>query len=269
MALIWQEELGQGGASGAQLPGLRGDRTGQAVYDSFLFGDSLPLAWPQHVARRARDAALLGLQAPDPEELVDRLQHWRRREGAGLWRVRVDLVADGSVAGDDAATTTVVRLRGQPWRWQPDPPPLQVVSGARLRNPYAPWAGAKLATVAADLMERGHARASGADDALVLAIDGSFSELVHAALLVGFDDGSWGTPSVASAPVRSTTLEALACRCAIAETKLYASDLGRIQWAVALNAVRGVQPICRLDGQSLGPCPDGLHALVEALVLPR
>lgn len=259
MELIWQQDA---------TP-LRGDQSGEAVYDTFLLGDTLPRAWPWHVQRRTRDAAQFGLRAPDPEALVDRLQAWRRDQGGGIWRVRVDLVAVGEARCEVPPVATAVRLQLRPWqRAAAVVAPLRVVSGGRVRDPARPCVGAKRCHYAADLRERALAQASGADDALLLALDGSWSELVHAALVVGLRDGRWVTPAPSSAPVRSTTLQALAAQRSIVPQVLDADSLPEVAWAVALNAVAGAQPIAAIDGVALGEPPRGLIELAGRLVLP-
>lgn len=164
--------------NGAALPAA--EARVSPLGDGFMFGvgvfttlkvlDGAPVFFREHHARLGRDAAALGLAAPDAAELRARVQLCLDRNGPGVRALKIVRFQDVAGAGE--------LIVPRPFSF----PPEFHERGARLRS-LRPEADAGRALAAhktinylAHLRARRDAQADGLDDALWIAGDGTVLE---------------------------------------------------------------------------------------------
>jgi len=239
---------------------LRGLWTGEGVYETLLWRGVPPPGWPLHVARMREGAARLGLPLPEEETLLRAAQ----AVGPGLWRLRLTWLAVGGAWTEAPQRASLLCEARGVTPGELAPPPARLVLGGCVRNPASRLAGCKRTGIAEDLVWRRQAERAGADDTLLRSVDGWLSEASTSTLLCGLDDGSLASPGPDAAPVLGTTLAQLQNRLPIAPLRLTAGDLGRIRWALLLNAVVGARAVAVIEDQVLDPPPAELCDLARA-----
>ncbi len=234
---------------------LRGDRSGERVFTTLLWPGGPPVTWPHHLTRLQRDAQQMGLPPVSAATILANVREAVAEDGDALWRVRIDLIADGGSPLHGPPAGSVVRVAAVAHNDQTQAAPglrLATVSsscgqghplcGIKRPDPTLWWA-------------RQTARASGADDALIVCHRGHLVEAPTSALLVGLADGEWVAPGVACGAVASTTLAWLETVRPVNRRALDTADLGDVRWALLCNAVWGARPVTAVDGRPFAP-PD-------------
>jgi 4-amino-4-deoxychorismate lyase len=255
------------------VPGGAGDRAGA--------GDPTPVHLDAHLARLARSAAALDLPPVDE----------------AAWRL---LVADVLVAGRDrVADEAVLKLlltRGEAGAPPGDPGtalatlgpvPTSIVRqrGAGLSvvgltvgtvpgvHAVAPWllGGVKTLSYAVNMAALREAARRGADDAVLLAADGSVLEAPTATVLWWAGDRLTTTPIAGTGVLPGTTQQALFAAAAAAGL-VTGYDTVTVDGLAAADAVwlassvRGVTPVHTLDGRPVATRAD-LTALLAPVAL--
>lgn len=243
---------------------IRGNLTGEAVYDTLLFRDGPPRTWHLHLQRLQRDAAAMGLACPDELALLAAIA--TQVPDGQLSRVRVTLLADGGEPLLEAATSTRCQITARPVRDDElSATPWRLVTRTGARHPGL-LSGVKKASLAEDLLHRRAAQGMGYDEALLCTDQGTWSEAVTSCVVVGLADGTLHSPSAAAFPVSSTTLQALSTELPVTRSTL--NETSPVAWAVLLNAVWGARPVSAINGKTLGAPPDAILARARNLVAP-
>lgn len=196
-----------------------------------VMGGRAPL-WGLHVARVRAASVALGLDVavpPEPAGGEDRI-------------VRCEIHPNGVAVTSRASSSpaslslcaSVVPHPGYPWKTD-------------LREPFdAAFA---------------EARAAGADDALLLSVDGLVREASRWAIVWQREDGRVGAPPLSSGVLRSVARARLGMMldAGIVEEEV---DLGRLHGrpVAVLNAARGLVSVAEIDGRGI-PAWDGWSAL--------
>ncbi len=200
----------------------------------------------RHVARIVRDAALLGLGALDPRACADALIGEARRafpdrEGA----IRLEARACHR-AGSPQLLATTRELGAEPPVWR------AVVSREFHPGP-SPWSSAK--TNERALYERAavEAVAAGAHEALLADADGLLVEGTRTNLIVALASGGLVTPPLALGAQAGVGRAILLERAPeLAEADISSADLVNARELIAVNALRGPQPITAVADRPLG-----------------
>lgn len=149
----------------------RGFTLGDGVFETVLADAGRLVAWPEHLARLARSAALLGLPPPSAQEARAGAEAALADAGlqGGRAAVRLTWTAGSGGRGLDrpeppsprlAITAAAAVVPESPVR-------LHIATGVR-RNPFSPTSRAKTLNYLDNVLARREARAAGADDAVML-----------------------------------------------------------------------------------------------------
>ena len=197
-------------------------------------------------ARLARDAARLGLAAPEPAVALAAL-------------AELAAAAFGAGAGVVRLQASAARGRARcAWSERHGPSAQSPRPGRRSSHPSPtrdprPGDGAKIAGHPRIVLARAAAAAAGCDEALLFDAAGRLVEGARTSLLAVLEDGALVAPPLARGGVRSVAREVLAeALGGLAERDLSRADLAGAREIVALNAVRGAVAIVRLDGRAVG-----------------
>ena len=251
----------------------RGFQLGDGVFETLRARGGRPTELAEHLERLRRSANGLDIQLGAGTEA-------RIADG-----IAALLAADGLAAADGDASIRITVSRGaitargllplehvtptiviQGW---PVPPPpadhlergLHLALSSVRRDPENPLAALKTTSRADYVFARLEARRAGADDALVLPIDGHLSEATSANLFLirggGGATPELATPALACAILPGTTRTWLLGWAATAgltpvEGWLTAADLAGADEAFLCSSVAGVLPVTRFDGRPIG-----------------
>jgi len=218
----------------------------------------------RHLARLARDAASLGLGSVDTDLARRALRELGLAafgEDAGVLRLTASRGADGALA-----------ISATPRSVGPTRPGWHAALVPIAHDGRAAPHGAKLADRALYTRAAEYAGRAGADEGLLLDPRGRLVEGSRSNLVAVGDDGVARVPPVARGAVAGIALEA--CEAGAKPGELVRrdvarSELARLRELVALNAVRGVVAITRLDGNPVGdgrpgPVSARLTAILDA-----
>jgi branched-chain amino acid aminotransferase len=247
----------------------RGFQLGDGIFETLRARGGRVTEMPEHLARLRRSAAGLAIPLPGDVEatLAQAIDELLSAEGLGAPNgdasVRIT-VSRGSFYGrgllppDEHPSPTIVV---QAWPVPPTPAShlevgLHLVASSVRRDPENPLAALKTTSRADYVYARVEARASGADDALLLTIDGYLSEATSANLFV-LRRGELATPSLACAILPGTTRDWILRWAAGAglrpvEGLLTTRDLHEAEEAFLSSSVAGILPVTRFDGEAIG-----------------
>jgi branched-subunit amino acid aminotransferase/4-amino-4-deoxychorismate lyase len=196
-------------------------------------------------ARLVRDAARLGLAAPEPAQALAALAELAAAafgSEAGIVRLQASAAAGGAL-----------RLVGTARPLGPEPEAWSALTAPFAHEGPAPWEGAKIAGHPRIALARAAATAAGCEEAVLFDAAGHLVEGARTSLVAVLADGSLVAPPLARGGVRSVAREALAEGLGgLAERDLSRADLAAAREIVALNSVRGAVAIVRLDGRAVG-----------------
>lgn len=197
----------------------------------------------RHLRRLARDAACLGLPAPDPiacRRLFEELAAPSRVRGD--LKIRVEAHADAEIG---------VRLRGAATELDPDRAAWRAVAGSH-PGP-SPTSTAKSTDRSCYDPAIAAARAAGADEALLFDAAGLLVEGARSSVIVHRAEGPLVTPPLARGGQAGIAREILLERVPeLREDDVSLFDLRRAREVIAVNAVRGARAITSLDGHAIG-----------------
>ncbi|MEB3331851.1 MAG: aminotransferase class IV [Synechococcaceae cyanobacterium] len=273
-AIGWIEGPGEPGRWGSPaalaLPlADRGLLLADGVFETLLVEAGRAWLLGEHLERWQRGADGLGLPPPPPRQRLQPLI------GAAIARSGIGAPAgEGSGAGPGGAAGAL-RLnwsRGSGGRgleppapeepgcgprfwlqlsaWTPRFSPLRTrISRLERRNPHSLLAGCKSFAYAAQVAARREARLAGADDALLLSVQGTLS-CGSAANLLLRRRGRWWTPSLASGCLPGVMRRRALELGLAAEAELAPQDLLAAEAALLINSL-GCRPIASVDGGAL------------------
>jgi branched-chain amino acid aminotransferase len=199
----------------------------------------------RHVARIARDAALLGMGAIDPRAcraaLLDEARRvFRDREGV----VRLEVRA--GAAGSPELHVTTRELGAEPAAWR------AVVSCERHPGP-SPWSAAKTSERAIYQRAGAEASVAGVDESLLADADGFLVEGTRTNLIVMSAKGALVTPPLARGAQAGVGRAILLERVPeLAEADIALADLADARELIAVNAIRGPRPVVSVAGRPIG-----------------
>ncbi len=249
--LVWLEGAVVPSAE-ARVPVLdHGFTVGDAVFETTVVVDGVPLALGRHLARLGRSAAGLGLAAPDEQGVRAAVaQLCRAHEGGGVKRLRITWT--GGVAGlgsgrAEAGGTLVVVLGPQPvW-----PATTSAVTVAWTRNERAATAGLKTTSYAENVVGLAEASRRGASEALMANTRGELCEGTGTNVFVVVD-GELLTPPLSSGCLPGITRELVIETTATREATLPFDVLDRADEIFLTSSTRHVHPVHRMDDRVLG-----------------
>jgi branched-chain amino acid aminotransferase len=249
----------------AVSPLNRGYLYGDAIYEVWRTYDRVLFAWAEHWQRLQRSAAALHLTMPwTPEfmlmEIKRAVQAWRRQTGRDVeLYVRLQITRGGGPIGLDPglADQPDFVLLVQPNRGLP-PEKLErgyvlSIEHALRRNPpdalNPAW---KTGNYLNNVLCLRAARARGADDVLMLNLQGEITE-ASTSNIAFVRDGRIHTPPLAAGILggitRALLLQEIAPRAGVerVETSLTPADLAGMEEAFMLSTTRDLAPVAAID----------------------
>jgi branched-chain amino acid aminotransferase len=239
----------------AKLPaGDRGVLYGRGLFETFRARQGRVFALDRHYERLRNGCTLLGIPLALSQVELDRaVAALADRLGLDDARMRLTVTA-GPEAGEP-----VIFLAARPAE---DYPPSLYERGASAsiaavrRNETSLSSRVKSLACLDNVLAREEARRRGADEALLLNTHGRLAEGALTNLFVALD-GELVTPPVGEGALpgvtRSIVLDlAAALGLRAREGRLRRDDLLRAEEAFLTNAIAGVLPLTRLDGQPIG-----------------
>jgi len=230
---------------------------GRGCYTSVRIAAGKPRFEARHLRRLARGAAALALGVFDPE-LARRALHALAAKalpgGEGAVRIQLSRDARG------------LRLTGIPRGLGADPPVWSAIRAPHVHEGALVAGGHKLTNRLLHVLAADAARAAGADESLLFDRDGYLVEASRSNVLLVDADERLVSPPLARGAVAGIALEIVAERLPLAWRDVRPSQLRAARALFAVNAVRGVRPIARLDGEPVGdPSHPFAARLAEAL----
>jgi branched-subunit amino acid aminotransferase/4-amino-4-deoxychorismate lyase len=256
----------------ADAPGLlasdRGFLLGDGVFETLRARRGVAIDWEDHAARLHESAAALAIVLPfADQDLLAGLTELLRADGLDDAAVRITVSRGPSAgrgllpAGWRTLVPTVVIAA-----WPQEPPSTAllergvhaIVSSLR-RDPASPLAGVKSISRADHVYARLEAERAGADDALLLTLDGRLSESTTANVWLVSGD-RLRTPGLDAAILAGTTRAWLLAEVPLSgigvvaadEVSLTVADLLAADEAFLSSSVAGIVPLTAVDRRAIG-----------------
>jgi branched-chain amino acid aminotransferase/4-amino-4-deoxychorismate lyase len=249
----------------------RGLLLGDGLFETVLWSEGRLVLFEPHFARLARGCEVLGLPAPELEEV--RNLALAEAEAGGLRdrraAVRITWTAGSGGRGLDRPESPAPRLLVSAAPAPLPIGPVSLITARTRRNAGSPAARLKTLSYLDNVLARREARRQGADEALMLNDRGELA-CAGAANLFWFEDGRLVTPAldcgVLDGIVRAETLKAAAELGLEAAEKHSGPDaLVRARGLFLTNSLIGLRPVERLDGRPV-PSHPALTALAERVL---
>lgn len=271
--LVW---LAEGGRDGAIMPvadasiGIldRGLIVGDGVFETLKVVDGVPFALTRHLDRLALSAAALAIDLPAVDQLRAGIAAVIDANGARigpLGRLRLTVTHGPGVLGDPyadggAPTVFATVVPQHPWS-----PTSHVALSSYLRNERSALAGVKSTSYAENAIALRAAKATGADEALLLNTAGQVCEGTGSNIFLVID-GQLVTPELSSGCLNGVTRQLVVQWCGADEVALPAATLQTCSEAFLTSSTRDVHPIEWLGERRL-PAPGPTTA--EAITIWR
>lgn len=235
-------------------PADRGLAYGDGLFETMRVSSQRLPWWPQHVARLARGAAVLGLPMPDRDWLEGQLAELLVQAPD---RAVLKLVLTRGVGGRGYAPparpepSLILSLHEMPC----DPGPLRL-RWCRTRLSLQPaLAGIKHLNRLDQVLARGEWRDSGIHEGLMLDASGQLA-CATSGNVFALIDGHWLTPSLAAGGIAGLARAwILANETGAATAELVPAMMESAQALFLCNAVRGILPVGQLDDLHWPPHP--------------
>jgi branched-chain amino acid aminotransferase len=226
-------------------------------------GDRHAFALTRHLRRLRRSAAALDLVVDrSDDDLRAAVKAVLQADGGNAGRVRITVTGGVSPLGSDrgaAGPTVMVAAAPQaPW-----PPTATVVTVPWLRNEHSPLTGVKSTSYAENVIALRHARARGADEAILANTAGHLCEGTGTNVFVAVG-GRLVTPPLSAGCLAGVTRELLLELIEAEERDLPLAALGTADEVFLTSSTRDVQPVAAVDGVALPPCPGPLTRAAAA-----
>lgn len=243
-----------------------GITVGDGVFETCVVRDGEVFALDRHLARLARSAELMGLEAPDDARIraaADELL--AARPGLPLARLRITMTGGvGPMASDrgNTAATLIVGLAPTTAR----PERAIVVTVPWTRNEHSAIAGVKSTSYAENVIALRRATDQGADEAILANTAGMLSEGTGSNVVVDLGGGHLVTPPLSSGCLAGITrgllLEwAAADGLPIREQDVPFAALATAADVLLTSTTRNVQQVARLDGAEVAGSDLGRRAV--------
>ncbi|WP_407317694.1 aminotransferase class IV [Isoptericola halotolerans] len=282
--VIWAEGRMVGAGEAAMSAVDHGITVGDGVFETCTVLDGQAFALTRHLARLARSADGLGLEAPDEQKVRDGvaavLQESVRAGGAFDGRLRITVTAGVGPLGSgrvEGAQTVVVAAQDSVMA-----PASRAVRSPWPRNERSAVAGLKTTSYAENVVALAHAKDQGADETILPNTVGDLCEGTGSNVFVE-RDGELVTPRLDSGALAGITRELLLEWGAEAGLPVRAARAGELPFTVLdevsagaaqlvlTSSGRNVQPVTWLDGVdvAVGDASRATRELFEKLCRER
>lgn len=222
---------------------------GDGVFETLKVVDGRPFALGPHLDRLDRSARGLGLDTPDRVAVETGIRAVLEAENLPLGRLRITVTGGpaplGSGRGEDGQTVVVVAAP-----MPPAAPSATVVTVPWPRNERGATAGLKTTSYAENVVALAHARALGADEAVLANTMGDLCEGTGSNLFYVVD-GELRTPTLASGCLAGVTRALVLEWCGGREVDAPLEEVRRSADEVFLvSTTRDVQPVLGWDDRT-------------------
>ena len=234
---------------------------GDGVFETTKVLDRVPFALTRHLARLARSAAGLGIQAPDDtqirEAIVEVVAADRRAE---LLRITWSsgLGPLGSGRGDGPGTLLLSTGPGNVW-----PTTEKVHLGPWARNEHGALTGLKTTSYAENALALAAAHRQGCTEALFRNMAGHLCEGTGTNVFLVVDD-VLVTPPLSSGCLAGVTRDLLLGLVDVVERDVALDEIEVASEAFLSSATRDVSPIAAVDDHDLPTAPGPVTTAVAA-----
>lgn len=227
-----------------------GITVGDGVFETLKVLAGEPIALTRHLRRLAQSCRILGLQAPDLDDLRGAVAEVVRSEpeATELGRLRITCTGgSGPLASDrqDGSQTTIVALRPmQPW-----PATTSAVVVPWARNERSPVTGAKTTSYAENVVALAWAHERGFSEGLFGNTAGQLSEGTGTNVFVVRGD-QVSTPPLSSGCLAGITRELLLEWGLASESVITLADLESADEVFLTSSTRDVHPVVKLGDRT-------------------
>lgn len=222
---------------------------GDGVFETLKVVDGRPFALDPHLDRLDRSAGGLGLDTPDRVAVETGVRAVLEAEHLPLGRLRITVTGGPAPLGSgrgEAGQTVVVVAAPMP----PAAPSATVVTVPWPRNERGATAGLKTTSYAENVVALAHARALGADEAVLANTVGDLCEGTGSNLFYVVD-GELRTPTLASGCLAGVTRALVLEWCGGREVDAPLEEVRRAADEVFLvSTTRDVQPVLGWDDRT-------------------
>jgi len=237
----------------------RGFLYGDGLYETMAVYGGQAFMLQAHLDRMMAGAAVIGLDLDRPsleEAVLATLRANALRDG--YLRLTVTAGDGGSRLDRESSTPTVVvtARHGRPYPESTYRQGLKVITSGIRRNPSSPLVRIKSLNFLENVLARREARAAGADEGLMLNLQGKLAEgtvsnlfLVKGGKLITPDEGSGLLPGITRGLVLRLAREQ---GLLVEEKEVAVADLVEADEAFLTNSLMEVVPLVEVDGRPLG-----------------
>ena len=238
----------------------------------FLLGDGFfetmrahrgTVAWLHaHMERLAAHAAVIGLSSqmlPSGDDIAEIIATLCQGNGLQSAVVRLSLSRGSGQRGllPPENPTPTIMVTTAPFTPAPSSAGLTLITAQKIRrNPWSVAGTIKSLNYLDNIVAKQEAQQAGADDALIMSVDGSVAETTIANLF-GIKDGALWTPD-GTTGILCGLARSFVINCAKAngiETRFDPRtplELSEMDMLFTANALRGMRPVMALDGAPIG-----------------
>lgn len=245
-------------------PAAPGFLYGAGLFETIRIENSRPLFLNEHLGRLTRSAGRLGWQVPETATITTALQAAITTNGISTGRARLNFFQDR----EDFNLLLAVN-DGLPYTPRDYYQGYQATIVSIPRNQRSPLAGLKTMNYLENLLALAEARAKGAQEALLLNLDGYLAEGSRSNLFIVCDDILY-TPDLASGPLpglaRARVLKiAAGLGLTVKEEPLPPEALATAREAFLTNSLMELLPLTRVNDRPIGNGrPGPVTALLQA-----
>jgi len=238
----------------------RGFLYGDGLFETIRVQNSTPLWWSRHLARFQRGTELLRLKLPWPGTELHRFARELIATNAlpdCILRLTVSRGSGARGYSIQGAASPTVAMTLHPLR---PPPPSVRLATATIRVPaHDPLSAIKTANKLPQILARAEAEERGADEALLLNVEGDVAEAASSNVF-WIRNGAVCTPPVSAGALAGVTREVVLelCRAhevTTAEESIARSALFSTDAVFLTNGSQGIVPVAEIDAQRVKSSP--------------
>ncbi len=238
----------------------RGFLYGDGLFETLRVRHSCPLWWNRHTARLQRGADLLRIALPWSCDELRRFALELIQKNAMpdcLLRITVSRGSGARGYSTKGADTPTVAMTLHPQ--VATPTSVRLVTATTRVPAHDPLATVKSANKLLQILARAQAEERGADEALLLNLDGDVAEAASGNVF-WIADGSIVTPPASAGALPGVTREVLLELCRehrlpVAEQNISRAQLLGMETVFLTNSATGIVPVSEIDGQKVGTSP--------------
>ena len=238
----------------------RGSLYGDGLFETLRVSQGRPLWWTRHAARLQTGAELLRITLPSSCDELHRIARELIEKNAlpeCLLRVTVSRGSGARGYSIQGANAPTLALTLHPL---PTPPTSMRLATATIRvTAHDPLAAIKSANKLEQILARAEAEERGADEALLLNLEGDVAEAASSNVF-WITNGTVATPPLRNGALGGVTRDVVLELCRrnqvqVSETSLSRAELLGMDGVFLTNSATGIVPASELDAQKLNQSP--------------